>query len=287
MKDRDFYFSNPEGGKPTRKFCVEDLYPRIIYAFSDVICFVTERANTAEVTIERLIKWADKVLTKTVNQPSLPRAIIVVNGMKNNPTDWLDEDFATNAMLRETRNMLLVDPEIRKISQSWQDKLPNGRRLDSLFDLLQLYFEDICVVYIPLKHGNPPDIIYEQYQKLRRRIEIESEKIQTKKDRSWNRLNTTELARFFNGAFDHFSHNFNEPFDFFKFSRKNNPLPVAFDQHVTNLMRKMKQDNKNVGDLDTRIGSILASCISLGTLEAETFSRLFHMFLGVLLRTKC
>lgn len=75
MKNRDFYISNPagfEGSKLTRKFCVEDMYPRIIYAFSDVVCFVTERANTAEVTIERLIKWADKVLTKTVNQPSLP-----------------------------------------------------------------------------------------------------------------------------------------------------------------------------------------------------------------------
>jgi hypothetical protein len=169
--------------------------------------------------------------------------------------------------------MRLIDPEIRLIKQSWRNKLPNGRRLESLYDLLQLYFEDICVVYIPLKLGHAPDIIYEQYQKLRRRIETECEKIQTKKDQSWNRLNTTELSRFFNGAFDHFSHNFNEPFDFFKFSRQNNPLPVAFDQHASNLMRKMQQDNRNIINLDTRVGTILASCISLGTLEAETFSR--------------
>jgi len=277
VKTRGFHFFHHKESEPTRKFCLEDLYPRIIYAFSDVICFVTDNSNTAEGTIERLIKWADHVLTKTVNQPSLPLAIIVANGMKNNPTGWLDEDFATDALLKRVKNVQLVDTKMRKIAQSWQDKLSNGRKIVSLFDLLQLYFEDICVVYIPSKQGKP-DTIYGQYQKLRRRIKIECQRVQTKKEESENLLNTIELARYFNAAFNHFSHNSHKPFDFFKFSRNNNPLPEAFDQHASNLLRKMHQFYINIDSADRRMSSILASCISLATLEAETFSKLFLSF---------
>jgi hypothetical protein len=275
MQDRKYFDSEGrEGVKPTREFCVNDLYPRILYAFSDVICFVTESANSTEVTVKRLIEWADKVLTKTINQPSLPRAIIIANGMKNNPLEWLDEATATQAMLRDTKNMRLVDPGISKIVQSWHEKLPSGRRLRSLYDLLQLYFEDICVVYIPSKDSTAPNILHQQYQKLRNRIERECASIQAKKEQAWNRQNTAEVARYFKGAFDHFSRNFDEPFDFFRFSRENNPLPEAFDQHASNLMRKMQQDDRNSDHLDARIATILASYISLGTLENETFSEL-------------
>lgn len=46
--------------------------PQILYAFSDVICFVTQQANIAEDIVERLIKWADKVHLKSLNQVALP-----------------------------------------------------------------------------------------------------------------------------------------------------------------------------------------------------------------------
>ncbi|KAH8672607.1 hypothetical protein BGZ60DRAFT_563027 [Tricladium varicosporioides] len=253
---------------PTRKFCVEDLYPRMLYSFSDVVCFVTQQANTAEVTLEKLIKWADKVSTKTLNQLALPCAIIVVNGIRNNPEDWLDEKVATELMLRNVKNMQIVDPEMRRIADAWSS--PN-RKLGSLEDIVKLYFDGIRVVYIPSKDNCAPDILYRQLQKLRNRILEETSRIQDKKNKSWSRLSAVELQIYFNSAFHHFSHFASQPFDFYTVSKSIRPPPEAFDQHISHLMGRMENydlKNNRIGSLDDRIALIVASCISLAMLES-------------------
>src|SRR5436305_11041691 len=77
---------------PTRSYCVGEVYPSMLYSFSEVICYVTSQPNTGEVTLSQLIKRADKSLTKTTNQPALPRAIIIINGLRTHPEEWLNKD---------------------------------------------------------------------------------------------------------------------------------------------------------------------------------------------------
>ena len=87
----------------SRAWIVKDLYPRILFTFSDLVCYVTRNlryaslssfdslfllnsmhcTSTLEVIICQLLDWADAVLERSVNQPILPYAIIVVNAFES------------------------------------------------------------------------------------------------------------------------------------------------------------------------------------------------------------
>lgn len=255
---------------PTRKFVVEEVYPRILYAFSDVICFVTEAANVAEDTLGRLIKWADKSLSKTLNQPALPHAIIIVNGTKSNPEEWLDEDVATEQMLRNKGQMNLSDPELRKIAEGWGRITPGGPPLRTLYDVLSKYFGNIRVVYVPAKHAASHDTMYKQFQGLRRRIELESKAVQEYREQSWTLWDAEQLAVYFADAFEHFTNDLEKPFDFLKSSRKNNPIPKGFSQHISNLMRLMSDKARDQSETDRRIAALVASYISVESVNSGT-----------------
>lgn len=255
-----------------RSFCVEELYPRILYAFSDVICFVTDLANAAEKTMEQLIKWADKVLSKTVNQPSLPHAILVINGLKTHPEDWLDEQIATEKMLRNRGEMSLRDPKLAAIATGWRQVMPRGTNLVSVYDLLLQYFSSIRVVYIPDVSKCTPDVLFLQYKQLKDRVTAQSRVAQSTKRESWNLLNASELSAYFDAAFSHFCDHFDEPFDFFKISRRNNPIVEGFDQHICNLMRRLGNEKDPADHLSKRIAPIVASSISVDMTTSKLYS---------------
>jgi hypothetical protein len=84
--------------KMTRQYAVENIYPRLLYAFSDTIVFVTKNPKkvisifncsvltlnrVVESVIEQLIDWAEAGLEHSSNQAMLPYAIIVFNSVDN------------------------------------------------------------------------------------------------------------------------------------------------------------------------------------------------------------
>ncbi|KAK6438068.1 hypothetical protein LTR95_005742 [Oleoguttula sp. CCFEE 5521] len=50
--------------KQSREFAVAHLYPRLLYTFSDVICFVLRNPRVIESVLERLVDWAAAALEK-------------------------------------------------------------------------------------------------------------------------------------------------------------------------------------------------------------------------------
>ncbi|KAF4625168.1 hypothetical protein G7Y89_g12998 [Cudoniella acicularis] len=168
----------------TRKFCVEDLYPRILYTFRDVLCFVSEQSNTIETTLEKLIKWAHKVVESSVNQSTLPRVIIIKNGLEDDARGWLDEESATKKMLEHTQQLRTLDKDMLEIVEYWKNA---GKKPTSLADLPNFYFSNVRAVYIPSKGNTPDDVLYKQYQQLRRRVELESEAVAERKRLEWKR----------------------------------------------------------------------------------------------------
>jgi len=249
----------------TRKFCVEHVYPRILYAFSDVICFVTQQANIAEDIVERLIKWADKVHLKSLNQVALPHALIVVN---QKPISCSDERLASSEMLGKMQDWKLIDSELGKIAAKWNDLLPEGSQVKSMRDLLLRYFGSINVVHIPHIDAGP-DQVHRQFQQLRTRIENEKAAVQGKRWRAFSQINAVQLETYLNAAFNHFSKDINEPFDFFKYSLDNNSLPEGLTGHATRLMSRIREKEWNAKWLDKRSAEIFSSYITLRIVSKE------------------
>ncbi|OAQ58750.1 ABC transporter domain-containing protein [Pochonia chlamydosporia 170] len=262
---------------PGRTYAVRDLYPRMLYSFSEIICFVTQQPNTTEVALSQLIVWADKSLTKSVNQPALPRVVIVINGTRNHLEEWLDEDTATKDLLHRFRDMPIIDHGLRKIAEAWSNvacQPQSGPK--SVHDLIKLYFTEVRVIYVPSKELVAPDVLQDQVLQLRRRLLFECQQIQNKKRNLWTRLNTTQLHLFFNNAFIHFTRDPDRPFDFHAVLKSVSPPPQNFSDYITHLIEAIEMANlgESPAGTDDRLARLLASYMSFATLKNDDFSTL-------------
>jgi hypothetical protein len=133
-----------------REFAVGQLYPRILYTFSDVVIFVLRNPRSFESTVlHKLIKWGAASIDKSINQPVLPHAIIVLNATDTNvdEKEW-DIAKATQMLLSDISDAIQREPVLRQYAQTWHQR---GRRVTTTKDLLECYYASINVVRIPYK----------------------------------------------------------------------------------------------------------------------------------------
>jgi hypothetical protein len=237
-----------------------------------VVCFVTQQTNVGINAVEKLIMWADKVLTGTINQPTLPYAIIVLNGTRGHSDDWLDEEVATREIWSRMKQSSESSPEIRSIAAKWvMATVENSTDAPvDLYNLALHYFADIRFIYVPDKENASPNTFYKQLQQLYNRIAVGSTHIQSCKEMSWTQLNSNQLGVYFEWAFDHFGNHPEKPFDFYAVAKAKSPLPDGFGQHMTHLMDLIASESSQKRTEDevawqSRVASLLSSYISFAT----------------------
>lgn len=82
-----------------RAWAVRNLYPKFVYIFSDVVCYVTRNPRKwTHIAIE-LLEWAKIGASHAVNQYALPAAIIILNGPPQENEAWISDDL--DALTRE------------------------------------------------------------------------------------------------------------------------------------------------------------------------------------------
>ena len=100
-----------EQGNPIDRItATKSLYPKFLYIFSDVICFITRNPKTYGDIATTLLRWSEQGAQKSLNQYALPAAIIILNQatvedeawVSNNP-DVATDDFFT-ALQKEVEN---------------------------------------------------------------------------------------------------------------------------------------------------------------------------------------
>jgi hypothetical protein len=130
----------------SREYHVRNLYPRLLYTFSDVIVFVTKNPRVIENVIEQLIRWAAAALETSSNQPLLPHAIIVFNASDNatDPILW-DVNQATISLMDSVRRAVHQNHNMRKFAEFWRQK---GKPVESVEMLLLSYYSSIRVVRV-------------------------------------------------------------------------------------------------------------------------------------------
>ena len=223
----------------SREYTVKRLYPRILYTFSDVIVFVLREARLFQTEVlQNLIEWAYSSIDKSINQPSLPHIIIVLNATENSVDDdqW-DLQFATHRLLDEYKDSIRQVPRLQSIVASLRTI---GKNISSTKELLEYYYSSITVVRIPTKG---------RYMKIDQQIGKLHDVIQDKCLLSFSHkrsvrmlLNADRLQQYLTSAYDHFSRHLDEPFDFVKEALRHNPLPQDFRGHILNVMLSIYHD---------------------------------------------
>lgn len=262
--------SNTSSETLTRSLCVENIYPRILYAFSDILCYViNEDPRSAENTVTRMIKWAGNVYQTALNQPTLPRALLIFNNRIFEDGRMLEEKHATNFVLGTMERWPLVDPELRILADKWNEILPLKEKVSTMRGLLLRYFQDISVICIPPRKNRQSEV-YHQFHQLRKRLSELSKEVNERRRAAGTQVSAIQLNRYLNRAFDHFFANPDHPFDFSKYSIACDPLPDKFSERVTSFMRQLRELEHSPPAFDNCLVELLSSYTYFRVLSRET-----------------
>ncbi|KAM5355310.1 hypothetical protein ACJ41O_001956 [Fusarium nematophilum] len=255
----------------SREYAVTSLFPRILYTFSDVVVFVLREVRTFQTEVlMQLVNWAAKSIDKSINQPSLPHLVIVLNATETSIDEkqW-NIETATRGLLDDYQE------SVHQVS-ALQDILARlealGKGIKTTKDLLEYYYSSVTVVRIPAKGRYMK--IDEQIGKLYDTINRKCALSHAQKKRIRMLLNAEMLPRYVNSAYDHFSRRLDEPFDFAEEARRHAPLPQDFSGHILNLMLSMynSYDRRNgrVRAMFTKLSRPIASCVILAATRDKT-----------------
>lgn len=251
-----------------REFAVSQLYPRVLYTFSDVVVFVLRNPRAFESTVlGRLVHWGARSIDASLNQPALPHAVVVLNASESGGADgeeW-DVDAATEALLSGVDGAVHREPELMEYVRAWARR---GREVKSTSELLACYYASVSVVRVPHKGGSLM-LMDEQAGKLMDLVRGRCAASHGTK-RQLRMLATAErLQVYLQGAYDHFTRSLDAPFDFVREALRKFPIARNFQGNVLSLalairdsstQEALKEDPRRIF---LAMAPMIASCIML------------------------
>ncbi|SMQ51120.1 unnamed protein product [Zymoseptoria tritici ST99CH_3D7] len=261
MSERQLLWADSDS-KKTREYAVANLYPRLLYTFSDVIVFVLKNPRTIEGVVERLVDWAQKALEESSNQPVLPHVIIALNAAENDiPEEQWDVDRATISLMASVAGAVENNQTLKRHAKFWKDR---DRQVGSVEQLVLSYYSSVRVVRIPT--DGIPNLIQGQVKKLSAEISKSCQAAREKKAELRMLLNADELEPYLQVAFDHFAKNLDEPFDFVQAAFTNSPIPNDFGGNILKLAIQVMNSWAELQRgpfIFEELSFVIASCIML------------------------
>ncbi|KAK1658449.1 hypothetical protein BDP55DRAFT_758767 [Colletotrichum godetiae] len=195
-----------------REYVVTQVYARLLYTFSNVVVFVLRNPRVFKSTVlDKLLEWGSASIDKSLNQPALSHAVIVLNTTDN-----------VGAIFRE--------PRFEEQARLWQDI---GRTINTTKDCIDCYYALISVIRVPSRgrYMLMDDQMEKLFELINKRCQVS---LLTKKH--VRMLATADKLQVdLHVAYDHFSRDLDTPFDFVKEALKHNPIPQDFSGNILNL----------------------------------------------------
>ncbi|KAI0863768.1 hypothetical protein F4860DRAFT_521823 [Xylaria cubensis] len=236
----------------SREFAVTNLYPRVLYTFSDVIVFVLRNPRVIEHVFVRLVEWAAAAIETSSNQPVLPHAIIVLNASENDIDDrWWDVRDSTESILHDFGGTVNHNVTFKKWAQFWRER---GKAINGLI--------------IRLPSEGRPKLMEEQVGKLYDGILTACISARCARYQARMLLDVEDLNDYLQEAFNHYSNTLESPFNFVQASSRNSPIPPDFGGNILKLALDMMAILKPEQHTDARpifseLSYMVASCIML------------------------
>ncbi|OAP64799.1 hypothetical protein AYL99_00771 [Fonsecaea erecta] len=252
--------------KGTREYAVTNLYPRFLYTFSDAIVFVQRNPNQLHITYKYLVDWAKRSVEKSLNQPILPSAIVVLNAVEvaGKEERWTVE-HATNSFFRDVEGITSTEHDLKELARNFA---PEGdRRGLSARELLECYYRSVRVIRIPAKSSETYNLINNQILLLREEIVSVCQTAHYEKRIKRRLVNADDLQQYLQAGFEHFANDIERPFDFRMVSTRNKLIAHDFGDHILTLARTIHESTRHERlqpiKLLAGLCSLIASCILL------------------------
>ncbi|KAK7557627.1 hypothetical protein IWX91DRAFT_110775 [Phyllosticta citricarpa] len=261
----------------SREAAVAQLYPRLLYTFSDVVVFVLKNHRVVENVLEKLVAWAAAALETSSNQPVLPHAILALNAEDYNINESLWEvEAATADMLKSLAKTVDQNRTFKQAAQYW---LERDRKIETVEQLMLCYYGSIQVIRIP-KQGRP-QLIQRQVGTLHNAIREACLAARHQRADLRMLLDVNEFQCYLECAFDHFARELYKPFDFVQASRLHSPIPFSFGGNILKLALKMAElwrDKTNAKQIFDEIRYVVASAIMFDVTRTKKRGRVDTIF---------
>jgi hypothetical protein len=219
------------------------------------------------VALKLLLDWAASSLEKSLNQPILPHAIVVLNAtdLQVHEDEW-DVEKATKNLMEKIKHAVDIDPDFRKYKEWWRLK---GKRIRTMEELIKCYYSSISVVRIPAKGRYM--LINDQLGKLHDRIIHDCDAAFSARQRVRMLPHADELNEYLEAGFNHFSKRLDVPFNFVEIAVRNHPVPQNFGDHVSNLAADMQQKHEyhDATIIFEELSPFVASCLLLDAVRGR------------------
>lgn len=271
--------SLPTHFQQQRASAVNELFPRVLYNFSDVVVHVVINAasRALERDIVRLLEWANSVRTSAVNRALLPHLVVVLNlsepdsSQRADQSSFWDPEVTTATILNEHQNALFDNETIRK-HRITLERL--GTRVQTLEELLNYFYSSVQFIRLP--NGKDCARLSRQLQLLHSMINCTSSSAQEAKRCAKMRLPSEDLNLFFRLAFDHYSTKLDIPFSFLETIFSLHPLPNKLASNYFDIMRAAKIADERAGRPAAEFCDVIVPtiCSSIALDAFRTWKRL-------------
>ncbi|EXK77612.1 hypothetical protein FOQG_17687 [Fusarium oxysporum f. sp. raphani 54005] len=220
----------------SRSTVVKTLYPRLLYAFSDVVCFVTNNSRASQDILEQMFRWAKDGHEKTLNQRVRPGLIIILNKM---PADSHDVLSSVKKATRQLLDSFQKSTRFQELQRKWKAR---GRAIRTAEELILCYYESFRVISIPQHTPSSPTVVKstsDQVKALYYEIVAMSEEIRGKRQSLNLDLDVSSLNAYLLRSASALARDFHNSLDFRELSDGDSALPRRFSEHLAQLMSRM------------------------------------------------
>jgi hypothetical protein len=216
----------------------DTIYSHLLLPFADVFCFFSADVGGFRQIARHVAGWLEKAQPSTLPRNTYPRVVIVTEKI---PPGTQREKEARKAFL-----WLLREETSRDLSERISD--------------IQV------VALLPDRRVSPKA----RYRRLKERLLNGSDEVRSNREGDRTLFSATHFTALFRYACDHFSQASEEPFDFIKASRKQNPIAKDLAEHLSIFLKHMK----SAKELTEFAAPIIASSILLDNYPPDTHSKL-------------
>jgi hypothetical protein len=214
-----------------------------------------------ESVAEQLLLWAHANSDSSINLPSRPHAIIVLNASSSDvpPSDW-DDEKSTTQLLSSAITEIETNPTFKHYVEALRQQ--NHHVID-MKQLLGQYYSDVSVLKIPTKEHF--ELLDKQRKRLYSLITTKCTMSHRYKVHSKMLSDSDDLQIYLQSAFDHFSKSLEKPFDFVAASVRNRPIPKDLSDHIIRVATAMVRSSTDAKTavVFSELSEIVASCIQL------------------------
>lgn len=217
----------------------ELFYARYLYAFSDVVVFVTQSPQSLGSELGEFLTWIAKA-EKHLIPPRSPRTlVIVINKRDHHAPQYYSETYLKDKMFDGLGDHKIWESsdELNALKEEHdREFIALADRITNNEKFFRLFFQNVRICYIPEKTKDVAEKQYEQYKVLRDMVMSGSKQSQITRSERWSRYDVPTVSQLLDKAFWHFATR-DTAFDWNTAAGKDNPTPISLSGHIAHLLR--------------------------------------------------